>query len=335
MRIVFLLLIFFIQITAYAQKSRQYVFRQSTKASPLDIDETNAILNAYGFSELDHSKKGQIVKGGYDQLYFDLADPKKMAILKFDLYLNTQESLIRLNLTDFVCHGQNSRGRDFALFVSGEKEATFNKICHQLRNPYKQSHSKYFLKIDFLLQNVISKAFAGDFENSKCTHQSQNYGNGLSELTQNLNETKIFQQLGTCVSSALRGGTDFFKGSYDSVTHLFNSSPEQLWNELKQQVVEIKNFVLNLKSEVVKMVNGLKNLNSDLIVKLGCEMAGSFLAEKGLTAIVGLGAFTLVTLLKQATQRIGSMESLFSRLNQLQKLGKSHLAEEVLSCAIK
>ncbi len=314
---------------------------QVVKHSSLDIDDFDFYINDLGFVELDQSKKGSLTPNGIDQAYFNLSDPSQIVILKFDIVLSDKKEFLKLNNTDYVCHGVNSRKRNYALFFSGIKQEIFQQTCNKLKDEFNRTanQASHFsgLNNKFLItyEWSMNQAYAKDH----CSNQSaiglkKNQFAGIDQVHKSIQESQVFKQLGTCFSSILRGATQSIDSTFESVKKLFTTSPSDLWDSLKQQAIEMKNFVMNIKEQVLTISENLKKIDVSLIVQMGCQLIGEVIVQNGLSALTGFGAIKIINLLKQSASKIKKVESLFQRLNSLVKMNKNHLAEKVLSCAM-
>lgn len=122
---------------------------------------------------------------------------------------------------------------------------------------------------------------------------------------------------------------------FDGVKSLFTTSPKELWNGFKKSVSEMKNFVLHLKDEMIKLKNAFAQLDTDLILSIGCTLAGEMITSAGISALTGAGVAMLSAKVVKTISRMGKLKHLFDKLNKLSVLGKGKFAGKVLACGLK
>jgi guanylate kinase len=289
----------------------------------MDIHEITQKLNEDNFLEMDQSKKGNIFNNSFDQIYFNTVNSNKLAILKFDIQLDTSQKILKISDTEFVCHGQTSRDRYFALYIKGQKRNEFEKICHRINQKSSFSFRKY------LIQNLMSEAQADE----SCQAKNSNL-NHIASVSTEITQNVLMQRIGTCAVDAVRSALKAYKGAVDGAISILKN-PLELWHQISQQAIALKDFVMNLKSEVMGLYENLKTMDTEMILAVGCQLAGELLASASLSALGGAGILKLTQKLVQIFNRLKNSKTLLSRLSVLSKSGKSETAREVLSCVIK
>ena len=289
----------------------------------MDIHEISQKLIKSNFFEMDRSKKGNIFNNSSDQIYFNPENLNQIAILKLDIYLNQQNRVLKISDTEFVCHGQTSRDRHFALYIKGQKINEFLKICKDVNKRPVFSFKKY------LLQNLISTARADDF----CQSKNSNL-NHISNVATEISENILVQKIGTCAVDVVRSAFKTYKGTVDGAASIL-MNPNELWQQISQQAIAFKDFVMHLKTEVMGLYSAMKNIDTEMILALGCHIAGELLASASLSVLGGAGIVKLTQKLVEIFNRLKSSQNLITRLSTLSKSGKPETAREILSCVIK
>lgn len=312
--------------------SQGYKLEKSPLSSQVDIFLFSQELNPYNLFPMDLTHKGSILKQDFDQIFFDRNNFNNYAVLKLDLRYLGNHGALKLSETDSVCHGVFIGQRSFSLFTSGIEFKTVEKICHQVnitKNDIKKNHySKSMIAYELLFKQAQAMTTCSDQQNSKNVTSIKNIS------TQFSSEATI-QKIGTCLANALKGSGQVFTGMLDGVKNLLSFSPREIWKGIKESVEGIKNFVLHIKDEMIKLKNSLSSLNIDLILSIGCTLAGEIITSAGVSALTGAGVAMLSKRIIDVISRIGKLKHLFERLNKLKFLGKGKLAEEVLSCGLK
>lgn len=317
---VILLIVFFLS-RVHAQT---YTVSPSQLYPALDIYEVSQVLAQFSFFELDKKRKGSAFNSLSDQIYLSHVHENELALLKLDLRYEAG-GILKISETEFVCHSRTSRGRDFALYIRGKTQSQFFEICKSFKNE-RAANSKFEL-----MKYVISPAEAA---NSICSGGSPDARKSIEELRRTVDNSAVIEGIGTCLSSFVKGAVSSATGAIDGLAQIL-SNPLELWNQITQQAIAIKNFVLHLKDEVIKIKESIGSLDSEFIAQMACHLGGEVLMSVGLSALAGAGAAKLALTFTQALQKIKSIQSIFSRLNQLKQLGKTHLAKEILSCGLK
>ncbi len=317
---------FFTILVCMKAYAGSYQLMKPVDATVMDIYEISQKLAPHGFYEVDLKRKGHIFKTPMDQLYLNTDMSENKAILILDLKFDSNERVLQISDTEFVCHGQTSRDRYFALYLKVSAKNEFVKICNSFSKvpPVKEVSSFKFLQLYKLL---IRPAFAADGE----CGEIRNPQSSLLQLKTTIDNSAVIQGLGTCLSEALRGSGQTFSGMKDSLVTLL-TNPLELWNEVAQQAVALKNFLVHLKDEVVLLKNSFSNLDPELVLQLGCHLGGEILTSIGIASLTGAGVVKLSATLAQAILKLKGMQSLLTRLNQLKKAGQGHFAKEVLNC---
>lgn len=314
----FLKVLFILFFTSLQSFAMTYSLEKTEFQAAMDIYEIAQKMSAHGFYEIDLRRQGHFLNSDFDQMYLHSIDKTKMAVLKLDLVLNSSEKVLIISEHEFVCHAQTSRGRHFALYLIADNATKFMAVCDSFLKKNNVSNLIYRL--------IVNEAQAGNLDNCFRSEGSQ-----TKDFQTSIMQSSIVQGLGTCLSSALRGSVNTFSGVNDSLVALF-SNPTELWKELSQQAIALKNFLTHLKDEVVLLKNTLGSLDSELILQLGCQLGGEILSSMALTALTGAGMAKLLTTFMQAVVKLKSMTSLMARLTQLKQLGQLQMAKEVLSC---
>lgn len=289
----------------------------------IDILELSKIMKKFNFLEMDLNKKGNIFNNSFDQWYINSKDLNQIGILKFDLDLDTKQQVLKISENEFVCHGQTSRGRDFAFYVKGKSESQFKNICQQLTKKEIFSFRKYLLK------NLLRVASA----QTSCDKNNTNL-NQLSNIASDISQSVLAQKISTCAVDAVRAALKTYKGTVDGVASIL-TNPIELWHQISQQAEALKDFVMNLKTEVMGLYNSVKNLDPELIWTLACQLGGELLASASLSALGGAGLVKLTQKLVQIFSKLKNSNTLLTKLSVLSKLGKSQTAKEILSCVVK
>ena len=300
-----------------------YKHMQSDLYPFMDIHEITQKLNQDNFLEMDRSKKGNIFNNSFDQIYFNTAKPEQLAILKFDIQLDNAQKILKISDTEFVCHGQTSRDRDFALYIKGPRQHQFEKICQSVTEKSTFSFRKYLIK------NLISTAQADEL----CPAKNLNL-NHIASVATEISQNVLAQKIGTCAVDAVRSALKTYKGAVDGAVSIL-TNPLELWHQISEQAIALKDFVMNLKSEVMGLYESLKTMDTEMILAVGCQLAGELLASASLSALGGAGIVKLTQKLVQIFNKLKNSKTLISRLSVLSKSGKSETAREVLSCVIK
>jgi hypothetical protein len=327
----FILIFFSLVIWSTLAQAQGYKLEASKAHSQVDIYLFSEELTQFNFFAMDLTHKGSIKSGDFDQIYFDRNNFDNYAVLKFDLRYLGNPGVMQLSDTDYVCHGTYINQRPFSLFTSGLDKDVVDKICGQAniaRNDVKKNHySKSFLLYSMIMTTAQAQA--------TCKDNTVKNISSIQNISSQFSAEGAIQKLGSCLADVLRGSAGVFKGMFDGVKSLFTTSPKELWNGLKKSVAEMKNFVLHLKDEMIKLKNSFSQLNADLILSIGCTLAGEMITSAGLSALTGAGVAMLSVKVVKTISRMGKMKHLFDRLNKLSFLGKGKLAEKVLACGLK
>ncbi len=309
-----------------------YKLEASKTHSQVDIFLFSQELNLFNFFPLDLTHKGSILAQDFDQIFFDRNNHDHYAVLKFDLQYQGSLGVMDLSETDYVCHGTFTNNRPFSLFTTGIDKNIVKKMCDQINlvhNDVKKNHySKSFIAYSLLMSSAQAQASCSSNSNVKNISTIKNLS------TQFSTEVAI-QKLGSCVADILRGSAGVFTGLFDGAKNLLTTSPSKLWQGLKKSASEIKSFVLHLKDEMIKLKNSFSQLSVDLILSIGCNLAGEMITSAGLSALTGAGVAMLSAKIVKTISRMDKLKHLFERLNKLSFLGKGKLAEKVLSCGLK
>jgi hypothetical protein len=176
--------------------------------------------------------------------------------------LDSDQKILKLSDTEFVCHGQTVRDRYFSLYMKGHKFSEFQKVCADLNKKTVFSFKKY------LLNNVVTTAQA----QVECPDENKNL-NDISQVTTNLTDSVLAQKISTCAIDAVRSALKTYKGAVDGAVSIL-TNPLELWDQISQQARALKDFVMNLKSEVMGLYSAMKNMDTELIWTIGCQLAG-------------------------------------------------------------
>ncbi len=298
-----------------------YIVEKSDFYPALDIHEVSQVLYSHGFNEFDLSKRGQILSGAMDQIYFNINASDEIGILKLDLKLISNSKILQLSDREFVCHAQTSRGRSFSLYLKGRSQQDFSSICNSFANSKKSSRSATFLH--FLIPEVMA-ANAGGCELGPTT--AKNFREIRGRLSANL----IVQKFGTCLTRFLQGSASTFTGVVSSIEAL--KDPVELWRKISVEAIAMKNFVLHMQSEITDAIEATANLDGELILHAYCHLLGEMGTSIGITALTGVGLVKLGAQFTQGLMKMVRTKSLFSRLNDLKRAGQIKAAKEILSC---
>lgn len=324
--LVYLLIFLFYSIHGLCQG---YQLQASPDNSQVDIYLFSQQMNDFNFIPMDISYRGSFFGNDVDQIYFDRNNHQHYAVLKFDLSYLGKKGVMQLSEKDYVCHGQFSNGRPFALFSTGIEKNRMQKICHQTSINQNHSSRNYLFKSNVFASFFLPQALA------QSTCPQKNSFSSLKVTSSIFTSEMIIQKIGSCVADALRGAKGSLGGMLSGVKNLFTTSPKELWSELKQNVSGISQFVLNIKNEMIKLKKSLSQLDFDLILSLGCQIGGEIITSMGVSALTGAGITMLSKRMVELVSRTGKLNHLFERLNKLSRFGNKKLAEKVLSCGLK
>jgi len=317
-------------ISALAQAAESYSVLKSDLYPFLDLNEIEQVLYSEGLIPLDSKKNGSLTGPFTDQVFLNPHQiHNQFAAVKLDISFSSQKKILNLADQEFVCHAQTSRKRSFALYVHGYSLSQVQKICNQFLNQRSQ-----FSKMEFLQKIFISPAQAGT---DLCLTQPVVMF-AVQGLSKALSESEIVSRLGHCLSTALKSATGSVTGLADSLKNSFDQllkNPTELWSEVKKQVVAVKDFIVHIKEEVTSLKQALTDLDSEMILHLGCQVAGEIIAGMGVGALTGAGMAKLSSRLLQIVLNLRKSKTLLSRLNDLVRGGRSEMAKKVLSCAIQ
>lgn len=302
--------------------AQEYQTVSSDLYPALDLYELGRGLAPHQLVELDLHRKAKLFSGSMDQIYFNPDFPSQFAILKLDLKFTGSSANLKISANEFVCHGETSRKRAFALYLKGFSESSFQKICADLNQSKPPSRTAVWM------QAFVNTASAS----SDCTKQSP--FDQARDIQESAIKSPLLQKIGTCIANSVQGAKNAFTGFADGFAALLKN-PYELWGELSKQASAVLSMMTHLQSEMEQMRKNLSELDPDLLVHVACQMGGEALATVGLTGLSGVGAYKLTALLTQAAARLKNFKSIFSRLNTLTRTGKSQLAKEVLSCGLQ
>lgn len=289
----------------------------------LDIQEISQKLGVFQFFEMDLTKKGNIFNNSFAQAYLNAENVSQVAILKFDLQLDSGQTILKLSDSEFICHGKTSRDRFFSLYTKGQKFSDFEKVCARLNE-----------KTIFSFKNFLIKKIVPDAQAAKATCPGDNPNlNDLAAVSNQLTELTFTQRISTCAIEAVRSALKTYTGAVEGAVSIV-TNPSELWAQISQQALALKEFVLHLKSEALALFNSMQNMDGELIISLGCQLAGELLASSSLAALGGVGFAKLTQKLVQIFNRLSSNTTLLARLSNLARKGHPETAKGILSCAI-
>jgi len=326
-----ILLLFFFNLSVLAE-----VYQYSPRADYAfqDINIISKSLQRFGFLEFDLKRSGASNGYNIDQMYINPRAENELAVLILDLSLSSKEKILKLSSSEFVCHGQTNAKHNFSLYVKGKSPREFNELCSGLQSNFLKKFSGNLLKpINYFSQVFLSKAQA----EVSCAPQDTAFA-AVGRLSHELNESVIIQRLGTCLSHTLKGAVGGAQGLSESLKYTFTAllkNPRELWNEISEQAAALKNFVLHIKTEIMQLKQAIHEADTEMLMDVGCRFAGEFLVTAGLSALGGAGFVKLSLGFKNMFEKLKNSKTLFSRLKELKSKGNGHLAQEVLSCAIK
>ncbi len=319
MKFILCLALVFTTVFAFADRYKSVA---SDYYPALDLNEVSNKLYSFGLIEFDLSRKGHMLNGSFDQIFFDELQKNETAVLRLDIALESGLAKLKLSENEFVCHAETSRGRKFALYLKGRNEREFNKICNSLTKRHSMG-AKFRL-----LKYLVPDAKAADF--TSCD-QKPNSAQHLGAVTATVADSVFAQRLGTCFTQSINGAKNYFNGLADTAKLFLE--PEKLWKNISEQAIALKNFVINIRSELTKLSEQITNLDPELILHYGCQLAGESLVTAGAGALTGFGLAKLATLFSNSLVKLNALTPVFERLNALKKKGHGKIAKEIISCA--
>lgn len=176
---------------------------------------------------------------------------------------------------------------------------------------------------------LMNSAHAAEICDSKTTALG-----ALAESSAELEDGALMRTLGKCGADAWQGA----KQSGESTLNFFKklaTSPSELWTEMKDSFLQLKELVLNLKSEVQTALSFFGSIPAEQKMQIACTMGGELLAGAA-QALVAAG--TLAKILPMLIAKLRQSTSLLMRLAELKKRGYNvpdlnSATREVLSCA--
>lgn len=323
-----------------------YKLNPSKPNSQVDIFLFSQALNEFNLFPLDTTHRGSILKNDFDQIFIDRSNYNNFAVLKFDLHYLGSPGILKLSATDYVCHGTFDHQRSFTLFSSGIDSLIMEKICQKMspaKNAFQKNNSakENFSRLSFLKLNIIQNLLINTSQaqinvQSQCKNNKNIKDiNSIKNISSYFSSELAIQKIGSCLADVLRGSGHVFEGLLDGAKNLLTMTPAKLWNSLKETASGIKHFVLNIKDELIKLKNSFSQLNADLILSIGCQLAGEIITSAGISALTGAGYAMMAPRIAQIINKMGGLKHLFGRLNKMSQFGNSKLAEKVLSCGIK
>lgn len=157
--------------------------------------------------------------------------------------------------------------------------------------------------------------------------------NSFSSTAQFINYKSTLQSIGRCgadawgsVQGSMNDGIDFFKK--------LASNPQQLWSEMKESFLELKNFTLNINTELQELFTSLSSMTSEQKTQLACSIAGNLIAGAGL-AFVSVAGMTRI--LPHLLARLKNIKKTLLKFAALEQLGiripnRQLIFDEVISC---
>ena len=293
----------------------------------MDLYEVEQVLYKEGFVPLDQKRLGFLTADFTDQIFLNPHQiHNQFAAVKLDISYSSKNKILALSDNEFVCHAQTSRHRNFALYLNGLSKHQINKICNQ----FSEAQAQY-AKNEWLKRLFLPNVGAGEL----CLSQTP-MASAVQNLSKALSESQVVSQIGTCLLTALRGATGTVTGLAESLKNSFNSlllNPRELWNEVKNQILAVKDFVVHIKDELSSLKQALSDLDPELILQLGCQVSGEIIAGMGIGALTGAGIAKLSARLLQIAMNLKKSKTMLTRLNELVRGGQSEMAKKVLSCA--
>lgn len=335
-----LLLFAFLNVWSASSFAQGYKLEPSKENSQLDIFMFSQMMSESNFFALDQSHLGSIYKNDMDQIFLDRNNHENFAVLKFDLKYLGPQGVIKLSENDYVCHGtfdSLASPRPFALFTTGIDKSVVEKACKDVSVSQSFELRKNYVQAHFAAALLMNSAFASAGSQDDCCNKNENFKSlsAVKNVSSFFTSEEFMQKMGTCAMDALRGASGVFTGALDSVKSLFTTSPRDLWNGLKAKAKEIKRFVTNLKDEMIKLKNAFSNLDADLILAIGCPLAGEIITGAGISALTGAGVAMLSARVLQIMSKMSKLNHLFTKLNKLSRIGNKNFAGKVLRCGVK
>ncbi|MBX2989348.1 MAG: hypothetical protein KF802_15780 [Bdellovibrionaceae bacterium] len=157
----------------------------------------------------------------------------------------------------------------------------------------------------------------------------------LASVASHIEEESILRQIGRCGADAWSG----IKSSAGATLDFFKklaTNPKALWQETKESMLALKNFVTNIHEELKGAWAHLQGLSAEEKTKIACTLSGSLVMEGAQAALGGVG---LAKTLPALTLKLRSTVAMLKNLGQLEKSGlripnKAQWTDEVIRCAL-
>jgi hypothetical protein len=156
----------------------------------------------------------------------------------------------------------------------------------------------------------------------------------LKESAAHVENNEVLQGVGRCALDALHAAKSSAQDTLDFFKKLV-SDPAQLWSEMKESFVQLKEFAFNIQSELQQTFETITNLPIDLKKALSCTLAGAIMAGAVQAALNGA---SIGRLLPALLLKVKGSASMLKKIADLEKLGiklpnRSGMMQEVMSCA--
>ncbi len=187
------------------------------------------------------------------------------------------------------------------------------------------------------LKSETSAKWAMFFPNAQAQEpcvQKPGFASQLEATSSYIENNEILKSIGRCATDALHGAKESV-GDTLSFFKKLATNPSQLWSEMKESFVQLKNFAMNIQSELASAIGTLRSLSTEEKTQIACTMAGQTMVSAVQGMIGGAG---LAKLLPMLILKVKQTAAMLKEIANLEKLGikfsnKSGLMKEVMSCA--
>lgn len=149
-----------------------------------------------------------------------------------------------------------------------------------------------------------------------------------------LEEGMVLRTIGKCASDAMEGVKKSGENTLDFFKKLA-TNPNQLWKEMKNSFLELKEITFNLKNEIENILTQLGKLPSEQYRQLICLITGKTV---GAALQLTLTAGSAIKLLPSIINQLRTLAVYLSKIAQMERLGIkvpnfNWITNKVLSCA--
>ncbi|MNT05504.1 hypothetical protein D3C72_1401250 [compost metagenome] len=157
---------------------------------------------------------------------------------------------------------------------------------------------------------------------------------GLETTAAYIEKNEMFQSIGRCALDAMQEA----KSSATDTLNFFKklvSDPKELWSEMKESFVQLREFALNIQTELQQTFETMTHLPSEMKTRLACSLAGTVMVGAVQAA---LNPASLVRVLPSLLLKVKGSAATLKEIANLEKLGiklpnKSGMMQEAMSCA--